>query len=193
MNGVVKAARRAEDFRPFEEPPPPPPFPSFESPGRIDPRSSKGATSIPKHRIAEDLLARATHPPPKFRDQELQRRRKGGLRRRERSPSYDDDSAYSSDNSYHSPRNGKSKSSDSGKKKSGGSDSRESSGPGSKKSSGSGSNKTGGSGGDPAARRKQLDQKFQNEKPGIIKGLEEVITPLRVGILLGCFDLIGGS
>lgn len=200
MNGAVKAARHLEDFRPFDEPPPPPSFPPFDAPGsEIAGRSGKRPSPIPRRRLDDNIFARPVGPPPRLRGQELQARARRDVGRRHRSPTYDDDSAYSTDDSYHSPRRPRGRSTHStasrGPASTKGGGKKSPAGPISKKS-GPGNNKTAGPGGDPAARRKQLDQHFTNkekEKPGLLKNLEEVVTPLRVGILLGCFDLIGGT
>lgn len=184
MNGAVKAARHMEDFRPFAEPPKPPPYPPVDRP-MVHPGGyiSRRPENISRTTIDHGSSASSKGSLPRHRDQELQRRRAGHVRRRERSPEDDDDSASSDDDESqraprHSPRR----------------DPRPNKNNKPEPSFGSTRKKTAGPGDDPSARRKQLDEHFkQPQKSDLVKTLEGAITPLRVGILLGCFDLVGGT
>lgn len=166
-----------EDFRPFDEPPGRPPFPQH---GRANNTlSSKRPRPTPGARNMDDL-ARQFDSPPRYRRRELQRRGDQHVRRR-RDTSSDFDSASSSDESFRSARTSSRRSTLS---KSSSEPSSMSRGP---------RKKTAGPAGDPSARRQQLDETLMPPKSGIVQKLEGAITPLRVGILLGCFDLVGGS
>lgn len=188
MNPAIKVSRRTDDTRPFPGPPAPPSVPPFDGPNaRKGGYYSTKASPSPRSPGNDARLARPVRFATRRRQHEGQRSGKWNASRSERAPAHaEDDSEYISEDSYHDPP-GRQRRSDSGS----------SYGPGSpassaqKKAVGRNSAQLEG---DSAARRKHLNEHFHKpEKSDLVRKMENAITPLRVGIFLGCFDLIGAS